>query len=163
MSTFAQGTRELEDMIGRGDLMMRVLVNQAYAAPNHAGFWVTGPLAGHVIKNHPQGGQSHYLSEPLFAKAPEYMRLIAAQLLQRDGLIRAAREVVENLSREVFDKAPRDFEDLRNSAHPTVTDNGEVVYDRPPVRGRLSRAALREKGRRRRAGEGGSRRQKVSA
>jgi hypothetical protein len=162
MRSFEQGTRELEEMVGRGDLVMKVEVSQAYAAPQHAGYWVTGPLAGHVIKHHPRGGQSHYLSEPLFAHAPEYMRLLAAQMLQRDGLIRAAREVVESLSREVFDKAPREFEDLRNSAHPTVTDNHEVVYDRPPVRGRLSKSALREKGRRRRAGEGGTARQAVT-
>jgi hypothetical protein len=162
MRSFAQGTRELEEMIGRGDLVMKVELDQVYAASQHEGMWKSGPLAGHVIKHHPRGGQSHFLSEPLFANAQEYMRLLAAQMLQQDGLIRAAREVVEGLSREVFDKAPREFEDLRNSAHPTVTDNGQLVYDRPPVRGRLSRSALKEKGRRRRAGEGGTARQAVA-
>lgn len=153
MGTFADGTRELGEMIGHGKLEMVVTVDQVYAAAQEAGMWVTGPNAGKVIKNHPQGGQAHFLSEPLFERAEEFMRLLAAQMLQRDGLIRAAREVVETLSRDVFDKAPREFEGLRNSSHPQVIDDGHVTYDRPPVRKRLSKAALKEKAKRRQLGE----------
>lgn len=162
MGSFADGTRDLEERVGHGDLVMLVEVDQVYAASQHEGFWVTGPLAGHVIKEHPQGGQSHFLSEPLMLRAPEFMQLLAARMLQRDGLISAAREVVETLAREVFDKAPREFEDLRNSAHPQVIDDGRGAYDRPPVRERLSKEALKEKGRRRRAGEGAGARERVA-
>jgi hypothetical protein len=162
VTSFADGTRELERMIGNGDLVMKVEVSQIYAASQHEGGWVTGPLAGHVIKHHPQGGQAHFLSEPLFARAPEFMELLAAHTLEPDGLLFAGRDIVEELSKEVFDKAPREFEDLRNSAHPTVIDDGQVRYDRPPVRDRLSKEALKEKGKRRRAGEGPAKRTKVA-
>lgn len=45
----------------------------------------------------------------------------------------------------VYDHAPVEFGDLRESGHPTVTDEGHTTYDRPPLVPRLSEAELREK------------------
>jgi hypothetical protein len=154
MGTFAARTRELQDRIGHGKLEMKVTVDQVYAAAQETGTWVTGPNAGKVIHHHPHGGKTHFLGGSLMEQHPRYLETLARQTLEVDGLHRAAHENVESLAREVFDNAPREFEDLRNSAHPTVTDNGVIVYDRPPVRERLSKEALKEKNRRRRVGEG---------
>lgn len=151
---FQQRTADLADMVGHGKLEGKVEVDQVYAAAQHEGVWATGPLAGVVIRNHPQGGQAHFLSEPLIADAPQSMQRLADHTLEPDGLHRAMEDNVEDLSGRVHDKAPREFGDLRDSAHPTVTDDGRTVYDRPPVRPRLSEAALKEKAKRRRLGEG---------
>jgi hypothetical protein len=148
MGSFQQGTRELAERIGSGDLVGIVEVDQVYAAVQHEGYWETGPNAGKVIRNHPQGGQAKYLEEPLFANAERYMERLAENVLE-GSLARAMADNMEHLAGEVFDKAPREFEDLRRSAHPIVTDDGETVYDRLPLRPRLSRAALKEKSHRR--------------
>lgn len=153
MARFADRIRELEEIVGHGDLQGKVRVDQVYAAVQHEGYWKTGPLAGVVIRNHPRGGQAKYLQEPLFDQASEYMQRLAGRAFELGGLVSAMRENMEDLSGEVYDRAPREFDDLRDSAHPTVTDGDVLVYDRPPRRARLSDAALREKGRRRRAGE----------
>lgn len=50
---------------------------------------------------------------------------------------------VEDLAGQVATTAPVDLGNLRDSAHPTVTDQGGLVYDRPPAQHRLSEAELR--------------------
>lgn len=147
MRSFAEGTRELEEIVGDGDLVGSVEVNQVYAATQHEGFWATGPNAGVVIRNHPRGGGSHYLSEPLTEKAERYMRNLAGNVYDPGGLTGSMADNMEDLSREVHERAPRETEALRNSAHPAVTDDGHTVYDRPPVVPRLSDADLKSRGR----------------
>lgn len=61
------------------------------------------------------------------------------------GLTEAAVNVAEDLSATAADRTPVEFGDLRNSGHPTVTDDGAIVYDRPPAVPRLSEAELRAK------------------
>lgn len=153
-STFDARIRELADQVGHGKLVGKVIVNQPYAASQEEGYWKTGPLAGVVIKHHPRGGQAKFLADPLKANFPRYFQDMAGQAFQVDGLVRAMHSSVEDLSGFVFQLAPREFEDLRNSAHSSVTDDGKVVFDRPPVRARLSKQALKEKGKLRRLGEG---------
>lgn len=143
MGSFQEGCIELEKRIGHGDLSGKVIVDQVYAASQHEGTWVTGPLAGHVIRNHPRGGQAKFLEQPLFEKASDYMRNLADAV--HDGfLTQAMAENMEDLADEVHDKAPREHEILRNSGHPVVTDDGETVYDRPPIFPRLSEGDLKE-------------------
>lgn len=143
MGTFQEGCLDLEEKVGRGKLTGKVVVNQIYAASQHSGYWVTGPLAGHVIRRHPRGGQSHYLEEPLFAKAEDYMKNLADAVL--DGfLVQAMAENMEDLADEVHDKAPRENEILRNSANPIVLDDGLEAYNRPPLWPRLSDEDLKE-------------------
>lgn len=153
MARFADRIRELEEAVGDGDLQGKVNVDQVYAAVQHEGYWKTGPLAGVVIRNHPRGGGSKFLAEPLFENAADYMRRLAGRALEPAGLVSAMRENVEDLSGEVYDRAPREFDDLRDSGHPTVMDGDRLAYDRPPRRPRLSEGALREKKRRSRLGE----------
>lgn len=151
--TFGERTRELERMVGEGTLTGKVEVDQVYALAQNSGFWRTGPNAGVTIKRHYRGGRFHFLDGPLMEQHARYMQRLADAVL--DGnLILAMRLNMEALAGEVHENAPRWFDDLRNSAHPTVTDGSEVVYDRPPLRPRLSKAALREKAKRARLGEG---------
>lgn len=143
MGSFQQGTRDLEEKIGHGKLVGSVVVDQIYSAAQHEGYWVTGPLAGHVIRKHPRGGQAKFLEQPLFEKTDDYMRNLADAVL--DGfLVQAMAENMEDLADEVFDKAPRENDILRNSAHPEVHDDGRLAYDRPPLYPRLSREELKE-------------------
>ena len=151
--TFGEGTRALAEMIGDGDLTGKVEVDQVYAAAQHEGGWKTGPNAGVQIRNHPRGGGDHFLSQPLVEGAPDMMAHLGRHALEPNGLVQAMADNMEDLCGEVHDRAPREFDDLRDSGHPTVTDNGRKAYDRPPKRARLSKAALKEKGKRRRLGE----------
>lgn len=52
---------------------------------------------------------------------------------------------MEDLSQQVYDKAPWEFADLRASGHPSVDTDGHRVYDRRPMVGRLSKADLKIK------------------
>jgi hypothetical protein len=104
----------------------QVEVDQVYAHYQHA----------HPEFHHPDGGQAFYLSDPLYLKHEEYLRALAEGANTghlRDAMI----GVVEDLSQEVYDRAPWEFADLRASGHPTVSENGRVVYDRAPLCKRL--------------------------
>lgn len=146
MGSFDAGTRELGDRVGHGMLEGKVEVSQVYAASQHEGGWVTGPNAGVAIVNHPRGGGPKYLEQPLLEKGTgEYPRRLAARALEPDGLRRAMIDNMEDLARQVSERAPVEFEDLRRSGHPTVTSDGALVYDRPPEVPRLSDEELRAK------------------
>lgn len=153
MTSFEQGTRELERIVGHGKLVGKLEVDQVYAAPLEVGYWKTGPLAG--VTNRPRhGGETHALANALQHVTPKAFQRMADHAYDEGGLAFAMISDVEDLSGEYHDRAPREFEDLRNSGHPTVTDNGKRVYDRPPLRSRLTDAQLAEKSRRRALGEG---------
>lgn len=136
MSTFSDNLDRLA-----ADLPERmkggVEVNQVYAHYQHE----------HPEFHHPGGGQAFYLSEPLFAKIDSYMDRLARGLITERGssLRQAMIEDMEDLSREVYNRAPWEFGDLRASGHPTVAEDGELVYDRPPNVHRLSEEELRIK------------------
>lgn len=147
MGTFAERTRELQEIVGDGDLEGKLTVDQRYAAVQEVGYWETGPNAGVIIRNHPRGGGSHYLSDPLFENAERYMHNLSQRVYEPGGLTGAMADNMEDLSREVHERAPRETDALRNSGHPTVTSDGETVYDRPPVIPRLSDADLKNRGR----------------
>lgn len=117
---------------------MEVEVDQVYAHYQHE----------HPEFHHPDGGQAFYLSQPLFAKAKKYLRNVAANVVSKEGythIIDAMRENADDLATEVYNRAPWEFGDLRGSAHPKVTADGEVVYNRPPNVKRLTEQELAEK------------------
>lgn len=101
-----------------------VEVDQVYAHYQHA----------HPEFHHPDGGQAFYLSEPLYAKSDRYLERLAEGAIteQGIGLRQAMIDNMEDLSLEVYERAPWEFGDLRASGHPTVTEDGETVYDREP-------------------------------
>lgn len=96
---------------------------------------------------HPRGGGPKYLETPTISSASEHMQSIAKTVLEPGGPADGMREVTEHISEQVKILAPVEFDDLRRSAHPKVTDDGEVVYDRPPEQPRLTEEELKAKDR----------------
>ena len=129
--SFFDGIEQLRAQVGHGLLEGAVEVDQLYAQYQHEG----------LDFNHPRGGQALYLGGPLTASQNSYMQKIADTLL--DDVDAGMKDVVEDLSAQVGRLAPIDLNNLRRSAHPTVTDDGDVVYDRPPDQPRLSEDELR--------------------
>lgn len=144
-STFFDRIDELADRVGRGHLVGKIEVDQVYAHYQHEG----------LDLRHPRGGQAKYLEEPVIGQSEAHMRTLAKHVLDPEGPRLGMQDVVEGISRDVLDKAPREFEDLRNSAHPSVDDDGHVVYDRPPLVHRLTDEELKEKSRLRSLGHHG--------
>jgi hypothetical protein len=141
---FFERIDELLESVGDGELKGSVVVDQVYAQAQHE----------RMDFKHPRGGQAKFLAGPFMNKYRGYLQQIASAVL--DGNAREAMtDVVEDLSKEVFDKAPREFWDLRESAHPFVNDDETVVYDRPAIVHRLSEGELKIKARLRSRGLGG--------
>lgn len=128
----------LDEMVGDGDLVGDVHVDQVYAFNQHEGYWVSGPNAGRTLNN---GGHLHYLSGPLFAHVDQYYREIADRLLD-EGPVEPMIDNVKNLVTNVLINAPVRFDNLRRSAAGTVTDNADVVWHQPAEVPRLTAAEL---------------------
>lgn len=135
----------LSEQVGHGRLEGKVVVDQVYARYQHEG----------LDFKHPRGGQAKYLEQPLYANVPLYLQDIASRVLPAGNVVRAMADSMEDLSGEVFDRAPIEFLDLRASAHPTVTRGGAKVYDRPPMQARLTEPQLKAKSKLRRLDFGG--------
>lgn len=131
--SFDERMAELETMVGHGSIEASLEVDQVYAHAQHE----------HQDYVHPRGGQAKYLEQPWEAAGARFGETMAAGLLKPDGLKSAARAFAEDGSRMVQDHAPVEFDNLRRSGHPKVTDDGHTVYDRPPEVPRLSEADLR--------------------
>lgn len=140
--TFEARLDELAEKVGEGRLTGSVEVDQVYAQYQHEG----------LDLRHPRGGQAKYLEQPLYENYGDYYRALADNVLE-GSLAAAMEDNVEDLSGHVFDLAPVEFYDLRGSGHPTVSSDGEVVYDRPPIQARLTPAELRAKDRLRALGD----------
>lgn len=125
MSTFEDRLAELAETVGNGNLEGSVSYDQVYARYQHEG----------IGFKHPQGGQAKYLESVMQEQHQAYLQRIAAGVLNdggKDGMINA----METLAEESSQRAPIGPADrhpglLRASAHPTVTSDGEVVFDRP--------------------------------
>jgi hypothetical protein len=126
---------------GRGTLAGSVEVDQVYAHVQHE----------HLEYKHPRGGMARYLASGLEDHHGEYLQAIADGVLD-DGGRDAMERSMEHLSGEVYDRAPREFMDLRRSGHPQVRQGLDMLYDRPPLQHRLTEAELRVKSRLRYAG-----------
>lgn len=142
---FASRLEELIESVGEGKLTGSVVVDQVYAKYQHE----------RMDLKHPNGGQAKYLSGPLLEQMRGYVGRLAQNVL-RGSLDGAMAANMEDLSKQVFEKAPREFWDLRESGHPRVLNNeGMPVYDRAPVVHRLSKGELKVKDRLRSQGLGG--------
>ncbi len=134
-SDFERRLGILSRAVGFGHLRGEVEVDQIYA------HWI------HENRQfkHPRGGQANYLGGPLFEKNARYMRVLADAAITRSGsdLEDAMVWVVEDLSGEVRERAPKQFGNLAESVHPSVTSHGNVIYDRAPVQKRLTEAEIR--------------------
>lgn len=92
---------------------------------------------------HPNGGQAKFLETALHQNSGEYLQGIADKVLDGgapDGMI----DAVTKLDDHSAELTPKEATVLARSGHLTVTDNGAVVYDKPPEVPRLSEAELEE-------------------
>lgn len=129
---------ELAALVGKGELIGSVVVDQVYAQKQHE---------DHTL-SHPRGGGPSYLSQPLLDNREKYLRQIAGSVLENGGTS-GMQSAMEDLAGEggVARRAPVHWGDLRRSGHPSVTSDGQTVYDRPPYARRLSEEELRAKAR----------------
>jgi hypothetical protein len=136
-STFAAQIDKLDRIVGHGTLEIKCVVDQVYAKYQHES----------LDLRHPRGGGGKFLTRTLFAEYRGIYRGLARDALRPRGLVSAAIVGSEKLSKGVYKNAPHEFNDLRNSGHPTVKDAGRFVYNRPPVVKRLSKSQLKAKDR----------------
>lgn len=137
VSSFFDRIDELSDAVGHGTVSVSVEVDQVYAHYQEVG----------AELSHPRGGMAFALREASVAHADKHMETLAGRAVTEDGshLREAAIDVSEATVADYYELAPRDYDDLRDSGHPKVTDEGAIVYDRPPVVARLTEAELRLK------------------
>lgn len=143
MGTFDKRMKEIGERVGDGNLTGRVVFNQVYAQRQHEA----------LHYRHPAGGQAKYLYNALMAGYIPALRDIARVALT-GGIVGGMIKGTEDIARDAADRAPFEFADLRNSAHPLVTDGGARVYSRPPIQRRLNKAQHRTKQRLRYLGLG---------
>lgn len=138
--TFSDGLDRFEREFGKGKIIGHVVVDQAYAQNQHQSAWF----------KHPDGGKAFFLRDPLFGRNARHMQMIADKAITSTGsdLSSGVMDAMEDLSTKgVYEEAPWEFADLRASGHPFVTDDGgQVIHNRLPHIGRLSREELRIKG-----------------
>jgi hypothetical protein len=135
---FGERMDELARLVGSGDLVGSVVVDQVYAQRQHED----------LNQKHPKGGQAKYLSQPLLDNRNDYLNRVARTILE-DGGTGGMRAAMEDLAGQggVERRAPVLWGDLRRSGHPIVTSDGRTVYDRAPHARRLSEEELRAKAR----------------
>jgi hypothetical protein len=127
VSTFEDRLDKLAETVGNGNLEGSVSYDQVYAHYQHEG----------IGFKHPQGGQAKYLESVMQEQHQAYLQRVADGVLNdggKDGMINAMETLAEESSqRAPIGPANSDHHPhlLRDSAHPTVTSGGEVVFDRP--------------------------------
>lgn len=120
--------------MGTGSLVGKVTVDQVYAKYQHE----------RLDLRHPGGGQAKYLSTPLKRGAARFFQRVADTVTTGAGTTPAGAmsRNAEDLSSDLYAYAPFEFGDLKASGHPQVFDQGRRVYDRRPLRERLSKDEL---------------------
>lgn len=123
---------ELEEQV-KGHWQASTEVDQVYAHYQHEG----------LEFEHPRGGQAKYLEQPWEAGASGFSQRWADGLLKPEGLKEAATAIAQDGVRMVDEHAPVEFENLKHSGHGAATRDGAVIYDEPPLAGRLSETELK--------------------
>jgi hypothetical protein len=118
--------------VGSGTLTSKVEFDQPYAHKQHED----------LTFKHTHGGGSKYLERALFDGLPNYMAAIAGSVLIDPKTAMVA--VAEGIAERASNNAPHRSGGLSGSDHPSVTDNGDLVYDRPPATPRRSEETIEE-------------------
>ena len=119
--------RKIDDLIrdvGPGKLVAGCTVNQPYAQNQHQSLWFR-----HT------NGRALFLGGPLLENAFSLVEELSRKVLTPHGsMLRLGMvDIAEEMSRYVMENAPKDTGQLSLSGNPWVTDNGVVIYDRPPL------------------------------
>lgn len=121
---FGERIDSLIRSVGVGKITAKCEVNQPYAQNQHQN-----------LSFHHNDGRSHYLGGPLLENAYDLFAEIARGVITPFGSTLDQRmvNVAEQMARFVLENAPKDTGQLSLSGHPSVIDNGMVIYDRPPI------------------------------
>lgn len=122
--TFNRKIDELARRVGPGYITAKCVVDQPYAQNQHQSVWFK-----HT------NGRAFYLGAPLLENSLDLVASIARSVLTPSGPMIRLRmiEIAEALARYVLENAPKETGQLSLSGHPSVTDNGVIIYDRPPI------------------------------
>lgn len=134
---FQQKCKELLKNVGDKKLEGKVVVDQVYAKFQHES----------LDLKHPRGGGGKFLTRALISNYRGIFRGLARDAYRPLGLNSAMITGMEKIARGVYQNAPHEMNDLRNSAAPSVKDRGRFIYNRPAVRKRLSKSQLKAKDR----------------
>lgn len=115
---------ELRAMVGYGILEAKVEFDQAYAHRQHED----------LAFKHPHGGGPQYLRRALYENVDEYMTILTEGVFI--DLTTSMMVVSEHLASNAEHNAPQRSGGLSGSAHPSVSDDEVVIFDRPPRVGR---------------------------
>lgn len=123
---------QLINDVGHGDLIGRLVVDQAYAQRQHE----------EVTWKHPHGGRAKYLEAPLLEQSNVILQILADSLIGESGssIEEGMVRVAEKMSDFVEENAPHDegAHELAHSGHPIVYSDGVPIYDRAPKVSRVS-------------------------
>lgn len=129
----SEGFRELLERTGGADVQSTVLVDQPYAQDQHE----------NLTYRHVHGGQAKYLEEPMVQNAPRMAQGFADLLLDApDAALLWHHKLGLETGQLVKKHAPREFNDLRESAAITTKSGGSIVAHRPANQHRLTEAEL---------------------
>ncbi len=141
MKPFAEGVDELIGLVGTGTLQAEITVNQVYAHYQDDGYGPHGKPA--QAFEHPRGGEANYLSGQF--RNEQRMNVLsqwASHVL--DGrLISTTIDLARAIKDQVYFRAPREFEFLRNSAAVRVDDDQFLAFFEPAMVPRLSEAEIK--------------------
>lgn len=130
--TFGTRTRELEEMVGDGELIGHFVVNGGpRTVPLHEGFWsdYMGEFGYKKIRNYNDGGP-RFVSGPLQERHPMHYQNLADGVL--DGTVREKMaENMEDMDEQLSVRAPIEYGALRQSGNRTVVDDGDVFSHVP--------------------------------
>lgn len=129
---FAEGVKELDELVGRGKLTGKLVVDQIYAKYQHE----------RLDLRHPRGGSARFLAGPLFTNHRSYLERLAKAALTGE-LERAMLDCVESLNGSMSAAAPINHNNLRRSGSPRVTSEGQLVAYREPQQRRLTEQELK--------------------
>ena len=130
--TFREGCDELKRTVGSGTLEGTIAVDQVYA------HWID---TGWSFK-HPRGGEAGFLSLQVDERRSEVMQSWANNVL-RGTLVPDTIRLLRSFADQVFMRAPREFEILRNSTSLKLSDDRAPVFYQPAMIPRLSEAEIK--------------------
>lgn len=138
--TFDEGIDELRAMVGGGTMTGTISVNQIYAHYQDSGFGPHGTPA--ALFKHPRGGEAAYLSGQMPERRDEVISAWARNIF--DGALAATTiRLLQSFAEQVFLRAPREFEILRNSTSLKLENHGRVEFLEPALMPRLSDPELK--------------------
>ena len=138
--TFREGCDELKRMVGSGTLTGTIANDQLYSHYQDSGFGPHGTPA--AMFKHPRGGEAGFLSGQVNERRDEVMSAWARRVLD-GGLVPETIRLLRSFADQVFIRAPREFEILRNSTSLKLSDDRAPVFYQPAMIPRLSEAEIK--------------------